>query len=134
MVLLFIEPEYSLSSFSSVDLKGSRMETKVRTQSDVTHIEQDLFNLTNLLYSDGNSLKSGDMIVVGLAEAFPGYIEGIGEIARFCHITGFVQLNSSTVLIVDSYNHCVRLVDRNSRQTLGFSGECTWPDFDSTHF
>ena len=53
MVLLFIEPEYSLSSFSSVDLKGSRMETKVRTQSDVTHIEQDLFNLTNLLYSDG---------------------------------------------------------------------------------
>ena len=57
MVLLFIEPEYSLSSFSSVDLKGSRMETKVRTQSDVTHIEQDLFNLTNLLYSDGNSLN-----------------------------------------------------------------------------
>ena len=69
---IFIEPEYSLSSFLSVNLKGSRMETKVRTQSDVTHIEQDLFNLTNLLYSDGSSLKSGDMIVEGLAEAFPG--------------------------------------------------------------
>ena len=73
------------------------------------------------------------MIVVGLAEAFPGYKEGICETARFCHITGFVQLNSSTVLIVDSCNHCVRLVDRNSKKTLGFAGECTWPGFDSTH-
>ena len=38
------------------------------------------------------------------------------------------------VLIVDSCNDCVRLVDCNSRQTLGFAGECNWPGFDSTHF
>ena len=98
--------------------------TIANTQGPVYHIDTDQRIPGNLLYSDGNSLKSGDSIIVGAAIP-AGYEEGIGNAVRFCRITSFVQLNASTVLAVDSCNHCIRLVDRTTNETSRFAGRCT---------
>lgn len=94
------------------------------------HIEIDQSDHRTLLYSDGNSLKSGNSTIVG--KAIPvGYVEGLGEVARFCRISSFVQLSATNVLVVDLCNHCLRFVDRNSRNTTRFAGTCTVWGFGS---
>ena len=55
---------------------------------------------------------------------FVDSIDGAGENARFTSITGFCQLTSQTLVVVDHYSHCLRLVDRVSRKTSPFAGDC----------
>lgn len=54
----------------------------------------------------------------------PGYQEGRADSARFYWISGFAQLNSTAVVLVDFSNHYIRLLDRQSLQTSTFVGEC----------
>lgn len=82
----------------------------------------------NILLSDLHSLKttSGRRLdsIAGKALAH-GYSEGKGQAARFKDITGFTQINSTAVIVVDSGNHCLRLVNRVTGDTKMYLGRCT---------
>lgn len=99
-------------------------------------MELDLFILGNLLIAERHELKTGDFNgnfsnVVGTNNAPEtvkgGYLEGHGSSARFNQITSFVQPDKNTVVVIDGWNHCIRKVDRLSRNTTLVAGLCTKP-------
>ena len=53
------------------------------------------------------------------------YQEGIGENAGFRIIESFLQLNRTTVLVVDQLTNCLRLVNRLTNETSRILGNCT---------
>ena len=72
------------------------MDTYSFTESYVWHMAEDAFKTGYILFIDGNSLKttagaSTSLIVGSAGES--GYIEGVGDKARFDHINSFVQLS-----------------------------------------
>lgn len=81
----------------------------------------------NILFSDGSSLKTSDgnltTLIVGSGKS-GSYSEGAESDALFNHISGFYQLSNIHVIISDYHNHCLRLVDRVSNETLHYSGIC----------
>lgn len=106
----------------------SSMTTFIETDDFVNHMEMDLFVPGNLIFSDGWSLKTTDGTITKLIVGAPtshGYSEAFGNTVRFSHITGFLQLDNESVLVIDSANHCVRHVDRRSRYSKSFAGICT---------
>jgi hypothetical protein len=54
-----------------------------------------------------------------------GYIEGVGTDARFWNIYNFLQWNSSSIIIADYGNACIRIADRETWRTSRFAGNCT---------
>ena len=102
--------------------------TFVTTESSVYHLERDDFVPGNIIYSDYNALKTTDgndtYNIAGIATQ-RGYVEGVGTVARFCYISSFLQLSTDRVLITDFLNHCLRLLDRITNETLTFVGNCT---------
>lgn len=105
-----------------------RLSTYIKTELYVWHIERDDLFDGNLIFSDGNSMKTTDgnttVTIAGLATK-NGYAEGIGAAALFNWVSGFYQLSRRRVLVADRDNHCVRLVDRLTLQTSTYVGECT---------
>jgi hypothetical protein len=103
------------------------MTTVVTTDSAVFHIEVDLFNSDNLLYSEGSALKKfyevSSVTLVGSA-TLKSYMEGNLTWARFNLITGFSQINTTAVVASDHLNHCLRLIHRESWHTDQFVGTC----------
>lgn len=91
------------------------------------HIEPDKFLPGNLLVTVGYGMETTNStrsIRVAGSAYVPGYTEGYGAGANFALITGFIQLTSDYVLVVDHGNHCLRLVNRRSTQTSAYLGEC----------
>lgn len=103
------------------------MDTLINAESFVFHIESDL-RTGQLLFVDVNSLRITDgqsaTNLVGLATEW-GYKEDVGTEARFNVIRGFAQINETTVIISDTRNDCLRLVNRESLYTSTFTGTCT---------
>lgn len=96
--------------------------------SPILGIQRDLQQQDALLIADYNSLKVLDRnniehLIVG-ETTVSGFRDGQGAQALFAWISSFIQLNSSTVLAVDHYNHCIRSVDRNTNTTTTFAGTC----------
>lgn len=95
---------------------------------EVTHIEVDLRYPDRILYSEHLSLRvvigAGHLILVGCTSCSESYKEGVGTDAKFKKITGFLQLNTSIIVIVDQDSNCLRLVDKENWQTSQFVGEC----------
>ena len=56
-----------------------------------------------------------------------GYANGADTSARFRNITGFLQLNRTHCILVDSDNHCLRFWERG-KQVYNFVGRCENPD------
>lgn len=110
------------------------MRTVLSTDSGgrISHMEFDLEINSTIIYSDFTGLRmfmgAGEETVVGEptegGSGRRGYREGVGTEAWFNWITGFVQVNQTSIIVVDSDNHCLRLVDRKSRQTSTFAGTC----------
>ena len=105
--------------FDRVDLI-SLMTTFLDTTDHVSHIQEDLFVPGNILFSTTRSLKTTngritDHIVGHKTRQF--YQEGIGENAGFRIIESFLQLNRTTVLVVDRLTNCLRLVNRLTNET-----------------
>ena len=48
----------------------------------------------------------------------------MGAEARFSTITGFTQISEKLVVVADSNNYCMRLIDRTTNDTSEFSGQC----------
>lgn len=108
-------------------IEFGEMETLITTESDVLHIEVDLINSSKLLFSDSNALKDTDGVITGTlvgVAAEIGYIEGFSTAARFDDITGFAQLSDTILVLVDSGNHCLRLVNRKVLQSSPLVGQC----------
>ena len=117
----------SFKSFHRIDL-SSTMTTFDTTNSAISHMQEDLFIPGNIVYSEGKSLKTTNgrtkQLIAGDSGVY-GYAEGIGVDAYFKYIASFLQLNSTTLLVVDSGNHCLRLVDRITTKTSRRLGRCT---------
>ena len=55
-----------------------------------------------------------------------GFINGVGHRARFRGILDMVNYkNGSELIVVDSYNHCIRRVNRHTSTVTTFAGICT---------
>ena len=54
----------------------------------------------------------------------PGLEDGAGDQAEFSWVTGFAQLDSSIVVVVDSYNNCLRQLESSSRRVSHYAGVC----------
>ena len=116
------------------------MKTLFKTNTGpVFHMELDLRDSNTILFSDYYSVRMLiDTSITTLAgpptscttSDCRGYQEGVGTAARFNWVTGFLQLNSSTVVAADHYNHCLRLIDRDSQRTSAFVGKCKVSGFD----
>lgn len=113
-------------------LRFSAMETFVVTHDLVMHMEIDVQGKstasdTTLLFAKLFSLWSATRVKVQLivgTEKEAGYKEGTRESARFDTTSSLVQLNKTTVVVVDSVNHCLRIVDRSTSTTTPFMGVC----------
>lgn len=90
-------------------------------------MKEDGHHAGNILFVDQFSIKTTDgqstSIVVGSDNDY-GYVEGVGDAARFKTIFGFMQWNSSLLIVADSGNHCLRYVDRATKRTSHFVGQC----------
>ena len=115
------------------------MKTLVKTNTRyVYHMELDLRDTNTIIYSDLYSLRmlvgTRTTTIAGPPTSCSsdcwGYQEGVGSAARFFAVTGFLQLNSSTVVAADYSNHCLRLINRDSKRTSQFVGKCTVSGFD----
>lgn len=106
------------------------MSTYTSAEYIVWHIDYDLYIEENLLISVHRSIQTTDgnttQTVAGSALS-SGYLEGVGEAARFQEITGFIQISNRDVVIVDSGNHCFRILDRLTLNTEPFIGACGTP-------
>ena len=106
---------------------GKWMTTYKQTDHIVFHLELDQFEPGNIIFSDGFSVRTTDgsaiYTIAGSADQ-QGYMEGTGSGARFNYVHSFVQFANSQVLIADSYNHCLRTLDRVTNTTNTFAGTC----------
>ena len=95
---------------------------------NIHHLEPDLYVPGNILFTDGNFLKTTNgsitLLIVGISH-IGAYSEGAGTDATFTHISGaFLQTSPEEVLILDCSNHCVRSIDRVTNQTAPYAGFC----------
>lgn len=94
-----------------------------------SHIEDDEANPGMLLISSSlkirtlNTTSKNDETLFGHGSS--GYREYPGKEAEFNTLTGFRQVNKTTILAVDSENHCIRLLNRTSESTNPSTGQCT---------
>lgn len=91
------------------------------------HMEVDVTDSDSLIFSDLHALKWTDGInaslIVGSVRQ-SGYVEGVGAEARFYYITGFTRLNKTRIVVVDYFNHCLRLIAHQAQSTSPLAGEC----------
>ena len=83
-----------------------------------------------IVYAEAINLKTTDGRTypnprIAGNESQSGYVEGVQRAARFRQIHSCLHLNKTSLLVVDSGNHCLRLVDRISHQTSQFAESCT---------
>ena len=90
-------------------------------------MELDHYRPGYLVYTDKHALMTSDGTTTHLIAGNStqgGYREGVGAEARFFYIRGFAQISDKHVVVVDRYNHCLRLIDRTTNNTSVFSGQC----------
>lgn len=104
-----------------------KTEKFIDTPESVFHLEEDLYIKGNILFSGYYSIRTTDGRVHSLVAGGTsrGYNEGIGSAARFYGLYGFIQIRSTHVILADNSNHCIRVLDRESRETSKLAGTCT---------
>ena len=89
------------------------------SEGHVWHVEEDLFVPGNIIFSDNYALKTTNgvkaSVIVGNSTA-AGYQNGHGVYARFNHIRSFIQLSVIEAVLLDSFNRCLRKVDRRTNE------------------
>ena len=90
-------------------------------------MELDRYRPGYLLYTDLTTLMTIDgtttHLIAGNSTQW-GYREGVGAEARFNYIPGFAQISEKLVVVADSNNNCLRLINRSTNKTSEFSGQC----------
>lgn len=99
-------------------------------------MEADKYIPGNVLYAASHQLQttngnSSSVIIGKLGDNFDrqSYQPGGEDTAKFDVIAGFVQLSPSMVLASDRGHHCLRTINRITRETEVFSGTCTKEGF-----
>ena len=86
------------------------------------------------------NLENGRMsVIVGNQNKESSYREGPGTTVYFEQITGFAQTSNDFVVVVSTWEHCLRSVTRQNATTKVFAGECKSGGFsngkwDYAHF
>lgn len=101
--------------------------TFISATANVYHMELDLYRPGNIVYIDGNALMTSngtttDNIAGSIGS--PTYQEGVGGSARFYSPRGFAQISKTDVIVADYNNYCLRHVDRTTRATAKYAGQC----------
>ena len=90
-------------------------------------MELDRYRPGFIIYSDAHTLVTSygttTHLIAGNSTQ-KGYREGVGAEARFGKITGFAQISEKLVVVADSSNCCMRMIDRTTNTTSVFSGQC----------
>lgn len=101
-----------LSEFCSITFGETSLFLNTDPETPL-HLEEDLAISGNILYCDSYTIKSTNgRQIITVAE------ENIGE------VRGFVQLNSSFILVMDIQEHCLKIVTRASKRVVQFAGKC----------
>ena len=116
--MLLCRPHYEV--YEALQLSGG--------EYGVLHMEKDLFVPGNILVTTDHRIltihiNSGQVELVAGNQA-SGYKEGARANALFNAASGFVQTNSTTVIVVDENNNCLRIVNRLFDQTAQYAGQC----------
>lgn len=94
----------------------------------VYHMAIDRISPGYLLFSDNGAVKltngSSTQTIAGQA-LIPGYRNEIGEEARFTLVMSFVHLNDTHLILADSGNYCLRLLNLLGKAVTDFIGACT---------
>ena len=98
------------------------------------HMEVDTREANSIIFSSGyqvlryNTLEDRITVIAGNASV-TGYKDGKGDEALFDFITGFTQMNSSTLVVADKYNHCLRLIELLTGRVSHYAGTCKTSGF-----
>ena len=113
--------------YCSYSPENDRMTTFIETDSDVLHMEPDLFIKGNVLYTDKCALKTTDGVtsttIAGHSTTCYHHFAA-GLLARFQDLTGFRQISPSEVVVTDYGQHCLKLIDRTTLQVSRYAGYC----------
>lgn len=116
-----------INHFEYFRMRKSTIKNFMRTSYYVYHIEADLFQSDNIIYTDLHSLKTTDFktsLIIAGSTSEKGYIEGRGTKARFAYVEGFIQITETRLVVADRHNNCLRHIDRVTGQSSQFSGQC----------
>lgn len=109
-----------------------KMKTLIRINGYANHMELDMSNESIILFADRWAVKSTDgkvsKILAG-SDFQSGYYEGTEAAARFSEISDFTQINTTTLLLTDSKNNCLRFLNRINLWTSKFVGWCQYSGF-----
>lgn len=103
------------------------MTTLIHTTTYVTHMEPDLHVPGNILFSEYYALRTTDgetISTIAGSTSSSGNIVAVGQRARFGQMSGFRQISSTHVVVVDHIHSCLRLVSRITLQTSWYAGYC----------
>ena len=95
-------------------------------------MELDRYRPGFIIYTDNSALMTSDGTTTHLIagdSTHEAYREGVGAEARFRWITVFAQITEKLVVVADTLNHCLRLIDRSTNETRIFSGQCESPGY-----
>lgn len=104
----------------------SEVFTKTRYYPD--HIESDQYISGNIVFINQHSLKttstdnSNSIIIAGDPRRSG---DTTGQSTKFQWPRGFLQITSSQIIISDTGNHCLKLLDRSSGMTKVLAGQCS---------
>ena len=90
-------------------------------------MELDKYRPGYIIYADRHVLMTSDGTTTHLIaenSAQGEYREGVGAVARFNRMGGFTQISEKLVVLADSGDLCMILIDRTSHTTSAFSGKC----------
>lgn len=96
----------------------------------ITAVMIDEFVSGNILIIDGNGIKTLNTqtekseTIVG-ESSVPDFSDGIGTKAKFRSPADFAQHSKESLIIADSGNHCLRVVNRTTNATQTLLGNCT---------
>ena len=93
-------------------------------------MEPDLFIRGNILFADNAVLKTTDgvntTIVAGNSEK-SGYKNG--QNALFYPLNSFTQISQSHIVASDTWNNCLRLINRETGETSRYAGRCEYSGY-----
>lgn len=99
------------------------------------HIEVDKKQPHSIIFSTSSKLSwyntERDRITdIAGVDGSLGYVNGLGNKARFHGIAVFTQLDAETIVVADSNNHCVRKIHRNTTEVTDHTGVCEISGFE----
>ena len=116
-----------MNTFTCFRIEKSSPTDIIFTSHYVYHMELDRYRPGFIVYTEKPALMTSDgtttHLIAGNSTQY-GYREGVGAEARFSYIKGLEQISEKLVVVADSANHCMRLIDRTSNTSSLFSGQC----------